>query len=305
MNFLKLIRYKNLILILFTQCLIHQGFLGGLAIPRALNHFHFFLLVSATLCIAAAGYIINDIYDIEIDRINKPGKSFIPKIFSEQQAFNFYFILNILGVGLGFYLSYSINLSGFALIFVLISALLYVYASFLKRIVLISNLLVSALVASSIFIIIPFDLLPILNRYPNELANPISVLRDYAIFALLLNFLREIIKDIEDLQGDYNNGIQSLPIILGRERTSKVVSIMGIISIFILISYIYKFTYTNVIISGYLLFAIGGSLLYFSIKAWSADSKKDFSHLSFILKIIMILGILSLAVLTLSIKYAN
>tara|TARA_R110002020_G_scaffold425090_2_gene634521 strand:+ start:1553 stop:2470 length:918 start_codon:yes stop_codon:yes gene_type:complete len=305
LNFLKLIRYKNLILILFTQCLIHQGFLGGLGIPVALSHFDFYLLVSATIFLAAAGYIINDIYDIEIDRINKPDKSFIPKIFSEKQAFNFYFILNILGVGLGFYLSYSMNLSGFALIFVLISALLYVYASFLKRIVLIGNLLISALVASSIFIIIPFDLLPILDRYPNELANPISVLRDYAVFAFILNFLREIIKDIEDLQGDYNNGIQSLPILLGRGRTSKIVAVLGIISIFILISYIYKYTYTNVLISGYLLFVIGGSLLYFSIKAWSADSKKNFAHLSFILKIIMLLGIFSLAVLTLSIKYAT
>tara|TARA_Y100000815_G_scaffold250328_1_gene253000 strand:+ start:769 stop:1686 length:918 start_codon:yes stop_codon:yes gene_type:complete len=305
LKFLKFIRYQNLLLIAGTQSIIHFVFLKALSIPAALSTLSFCILLLASLLIAAAGYIINDINDVAIDRINKPDRAFIPRFYSEATAYNYYFILNIAGVALGFFLSYKIGKSGFTTVFVLISALLYTYASFLKKVTLIGNLIVSLIVASSILVVIIFDLLPLLDRYSYELANPIAVLRDYAIFAFLLNFLREIIKDVEDVNGDRNYGVKSLAIIMGRERTSKVCSILAVVYIFLLIYYIYVYLYTNTITAGYLLFGICAPLLYFAIKAWSAENIKDFSRLSVLLKIIMLLGILSLLVLTLSLKYAG
>lgn len=290
-------------MILLTQVLVHYGFLKALDIPVALTDVQFWMLVTATLCIAAAGYIINDINDIDSDRINKPAKTYIPKYFSESGAFNLYLAFNIGGVGLGFLLSYQMGLTNFATVFVLISALLYVYANFLKRVILVGNLVVSIAVAASIFILIIYDMLPLLNQYWEELVTPVSVLRDYGLFALMLNFLREIIKDIEDARGDHAVGIQSLPIALGLERTSKLSAYIAVVYIFTILGYIYVWLQTNVWTSIYLVAAVVVPLVYFCIKARYADKQAHYAHLSSVLKLIMFLGILSLGVLTLTLKF--
>ncbi|WP_031425913.1 geranylgeranylglycerol-phosphate geranylgeranyltransferase [Flavimarina sp. Hel_I_48] len=304
MHFLNLIRYKNLLLLLLTQVLVHFGFLKALDFPVALSTLDFFILVMATLCIAAAGYVINDIEDVEIDRINRPKKRLIPLKITEKRAFNYYLALNIAGVGLGYYLSVQSGNSAYAAFFVFISALLYSYATFLKRILLVGNILVSILVASAILIVVIFDLSALVSTYGPSLSNPVSVLRDYAIFAFLLNVLREIVKDLEDMDGDHAHGLSSLPIVLGRVRTAKITSVVALGYIALLVVYIYFYLYTNAITTAYLLFVVGGSLLFFAIKAWAATSKKDFARLSLYLKISMVLGIFSLGVLSLSLLYA-
>ena len=292
-----------MLLIASTQILIHYGFLKALNLPTALSHFNFALLLIATILIAAAGYVINDINDVVSDRINKSTKTYIPSPFSEGSAFNIYLVLNIAGVGLGFLMCYSMNLINFATIFVLISALLYVYANFLKRVILIGNLVVSIAVASSIFIVIIFDMLPVLNQFKQELITPMSILRDYGIFALMLNFLREIIKDIEDANGDYADGIQSLPIVLGLERTAKLSGYIAVVYIFTILGYIYIYLQANVWTSIYLVAAVVIPLVFFCIKARYAEKKTHYAFLSKVLKIIMLLGILSLGVLTLTLKF--
>ncbi len=284
--------------------LVHFGFLKALDIPVALSTGEFFMLALASLCIAAAGYIINDIEDVEIDRINRPEKRLIPLKITEKRAFNYYLALNIAGVGCGYFLSLQSGNSAYAAFFVFISALLYSYATFLKQILLVGNILISVLVASAILIVVIFDLSPLVTSYGPSLTNPISVLRDYAIFAFLLNLLREIVKDIEDMDGDHAYGLQSLPIILGRVRTAKIMSILAIVYIALLVVYIYSFLYTNPVTTAYLLFVVASSLLFFAIKAWTATSKKDFSRLSKYLKISMLFGIFSLGVLSLSLLYA-
>ncbi|WP_081817350.1 geranylgeranylglycerol-phosphate geranylgeranyltransferase [Leeuwenhoekiella sp. MAR_2009_132] len=303
LTFLKLIRYKNLLLIILTQVLVHYGFLKALHLPVLLTHFNFALLVIATVCIAAAGYIINDLNDVESDLINKPSKTYIPHYFSENFAFNSYLVFNIGGVGLGFLLCNRLGLSNFTTVFVLISALLYVYANFLKRVILIGNLVVSLVVASAIFILLIFDILPFLNSFQKELLTPFSVVRDYGIFALLLNFLRELVKDIEDANGDYAVGIKSLPILLGLERTAKIAGYISVVYIFTILGYIYLYVQTNVWLSLYLVAAVIVPLVLFCIKARYAEKQKHYAYLSKLLKFIMLTGILSLGVLTLTLKY--
>ena len=288
---------------MLTQVLVHYGFLKALQLPTALTDLYFGMLVLATLCIAAAGYIINDSIDVESDLINKPQKTYIPKPFSPNFAFNAYLILNIIGVGLGFLMSWQLGLSNYATVFVLISALLYVYANFLKRVMLVGNLVVSIAVASSIFILILYDMLPLLNTYQKELLTPISVLRDYGIFALMLNFLREIIKDIQDANGDYAVGIKSLPIVLGLERTAKLSAYIAVLYIFTILGYIYVYLQANVWTSIYLVAAVVAPLVFFCIKARYADKQQHYAYLSKLLKIIMLMGILSLGVLTLTLKF--
>lgn len=295
MHYLKLIRFQNLLFIAFAQVLIKYGLFHPFEVAVTLNTFGFSLLVFSTLCIAAAGYIINDIYDLEIDRINKPEKTIIGKKISEKIAYTLFIILNIIGVAIGFYLSNLIGRPGFSALFIIISALLYLYASYLKGMILVGNLVVSALIALSIIIVGLFDLLPAITP-ENQASQSLifGIVADYALFAFLLNFIREIVKDLEDINGDKNGGLSTLPIALGRKRTVQIVFGLGVLAVAAVVFYMYNYLYNNQTLVMYFLFCVIAPLLYFCVKTWEAKTKKEFSHLSMVLKIIMLLGICSI-----------
>ena len=294
-NILNLIRWKNLLLIALVQVLIKYALFESYNIQLTLNTLQFTLLVLATVLIAAAGNIINDIYDIETDLVNKPEKVIINKTLSEKTALNLFIALNLLGVGLGFYLSNVIERSGFAVIFVLISALLYIYASYLKQTFLLGNILVSALVGLSILIVPVFDLIPSLTSFNRELYLDIfKIAFTYTIFAFMINLLREIIKDIEDVNGDYKAQMKTLPILIGRDRTTMVVFALSFIPLLAVVNYIVSQLYNNMLAVIYFLIFVVGPMLYFTIKVFSAEQKKDYQHLSNVLKVIMLFGVLSL-----------
>ena len=294
-NILNLIRWKNLLLILLVQVLIKYALFESYNIQLTLDKLQFTLLVLATVLIAAAGNIINDIYDIETDLVNKPEKVIINKTLSEKTALNLFIALNLLGVGLGFYLSNVIGRSGFAVIFVLISALLYIYASYLKQTFLLGNILVSALVGLSILIVPVFDLIPSLTSFNRELYLDIfKIAFTYAIFAFMINLLREIIKDIEDVNGDYKAQMKTLPILIGRDRTTMVVFALSFIPLLAVVNYIVSQLYNNMLAVIYFLIFVVGPMLYFTIKVFSGEQKKDYQYLSNVLKVIMLFGVLSL-----------
>jgi len=295
LKYLQLIRFENLIFIALVQIFIRFGLFYPFGIDVTLSILQFALLVIATICIAAAGNIINDIYDVEIDRINKPNKVLIGKSISESKANRLFIIFNVIGVGIGFYLSNIIGRPGFAAIFIAFSALLYIYASYLKGILIIGNLVVSFLVAMSLIIVPLFDLLPAIT--PQNQAGQSAIFKiilEFAIFAFFLNLIREIVKDLQDINGDKKGGANTLPIAIGRKRTTVLVSILGMFLTFSVIFYMYENLYDQQTIMLYFLFGIVAPLLYFCIKAWSAKSIKDYHILSTILKIVMFTGICSM-----------
>jgi 4-hydroxybenzoate polyprenyltransferase len=294
-SFLNLIRWKNLLMLVIVQLLIKYALFQPFGIDVTLNAFGFSLLIIATLCIAAAGNIINDIYDIETDLVNKPEKVVIGKQISEKAAYNLFIIFNAIGVGIGFYLSNLVGKNGLFALFVIISALLYVYASYLKQIILIGNIVISILVALSIVIVGLFDLLPAIT--PENQSTQLTmfkILLDYALFAFMINFIREIAKDLEDIDGDYKAGMNTLPIAIGRERAAKVLFALSLIPLAAVLYYVLTFLYKQELAVGYFLVFIVGPLLYVSIKAFKAESKKELRHISDVLKIIMLFGMLSL-----------
>ncbi len=293
--FLKLIRYKNLLIIILVQWLIKYGLFESLGVATTLDYLHFVLLVLATVFIAAGGYIINDIYDVDIDKINKPEKVIINKKISESTAYNLYLIFTFLGVLTGFYLSNHIGTPGFAALFILSAALLYMYATFIKSILLVATLVISILVTLSLIIIGVFELVPAID-YLNQAIQleAFSILIYYSFFAFILTFIREIVKDIEDINGDKNGGRQTLPIVIGRKRTAIVCFVLAIASIALILMYMYEFLYRTPWVMLYFLIAVIGPLLYFVTKIFTAETKQEFQHLSVILKIVMVLGLLSL-----------
>lgn len=295
-SILNLIRWKNLLLIAIVQILIKYALLEQFEVVRfTLNDFGFSLLVLATICIAAAGNIINDIYDIDTDLVNKPNKVIVGKSVSEKTAFNLYILLTVIGVGLGFYISNLVGRSGFSAIFVIISALLYIYATYLKQTTLIGNILISFLVAMSLIIVGLFELLPVITEQNRETQLTFfKIIFDYSIFAFMINFLREMVKDIEDINGDYKAEMKTLPIVIGRERALKVVFVLSLIPLFAVSYYIITYLYKHYVAVGYFLIFIVAPILYFTIKSFSAETKKEISFLSVLLKFIMFFGVMSI-----------
>ncbi len=295
-------------MIALMQIILRYGFLKLGAIPLALNDWQFLLLVLSTITIAGGGYLINNIFDQETDTINKPNDVIVGKLISESKAYNIYVVLNIIGVGAGFYLSNLIERPGFSLLFILTSGTLYLYASTFKQSLLIGNIIVSAITALSVIIIGIYELLPIITPENSALMRvAFEVLLDFALFCFIINFIRELIKDLEDVNGDYNMGMKTLPIVLGVARTAKAVLIVSVIFILYLLYYINNFyvEYNLFIAAAYALLLIVAPLIYFCIKLWVAKKQKDFHHLSTILKLVLLFGIISILVVSLNIKMNN
>ncbi len=278
-----------------VQLLIKYALLEPFGIKTSLDVLGITLLILATICIAAAGNIINDIYDVETDFINKPKKLIIGKKISEHKAYNLFIIFNVLGVGIGFYISDLVGKSAFFSLFVIISALLYVYASYLKRTLLIGNIVISILVGLSVLIVGIFELLPTITPENQKYQLTFfKIIFDYSVFAFGINLLREIAKDLEDIDGDYKAGIHTLPIIIGRKRATNMLFVLTLIPILLLVFYILNSLYRNNIATGYFLLFIIGPLIYTSIKSFSANTKKEYRHISNMLKLVMLFGMLSL-----------
>ncbi len=288
------------------QLLFRYGFLKLQNIPLALTDWQYCLLVLTTVLIAAGGYVINNILDQATDNENKPDQVVVGKSISETLAYNIYLALTVVGVSIGFYLSNVISKPGFASIFIMIAATLYLYATSLKQMMLVGNLIVALLLSFSVIIIGVFDLFPVTNAGNQQtMADLFSILLDYAIFAFIINFIREIVKDLEDVNGDYNQGMNTLPIALGINRTSKLVLIISFIPLLLVIFYInaYYIEYNLHIATIYALLFIVSPLLYFTIKMATAKNTKDFHHLSTVLKFVILLGLFSIAIVTYNIQH--
>jgi 4-hydroxybenzoate polyprenyltransferase len=298
--YLKLIRIENLLLIALMQLVIKYTFLNQADILQSLSDWKYFLLIIATLSIAAGGYIINDIYDVDVDTINKPNKVYVGIHISEKNAYNLYFALNVIGVGLGFYLSRTVNKPAIAAVFVICSALLYVYSNGLKQIPLVGNLVIAALAALSILVVGLFNIYPFIfdfNR--NEMFSILSVIIDYAVLAFLLHFAREIIKTIEDIEGDKAFEITTVASYFGI-LVSKIITIFTLLGF---IGYACYFIYNNIMhmpyVIGYFVILMMLPTLFVIFKTITAKEKADFSFISKLIKIIMLTTIFSLTAIVL------
>ena len=295
MQFLNLIRWPNLLIILLVQCLVKYALLVPSEADITLNWFGFSLIIISTICIAAAGYVINDIYDIETDSINKPNKVIVGKMLGIKRANYIFIILNIIGVLLGFYLAHLVGRSNLFGLFVVISILLYVYASYLKQTILLGNIVVSVLVSFSLIIVGIFELLPIIDSQNQDIQLFwFKIILVYALFAFFINMLREMVKDIQDIEGDHKVGMNTLPIIVGRNRSRNIIFVLSFIPSLLIVYFLYTYLFSYVEVVIYFLLLTIAPLIITSIKLFNAKSKKDFKIISNLLKSVMLTGMLSM-----------
>lgn len=300
-HFLKLVRYKNLFMVLLTLILTKYVLIDSFNSNNGLSHFNFSILCISILSITAAGYIINDVFDIETDQINKPNAILIKNDINIDTAKSYYKFLNIVGVLFGVFVSFRIEQINYSLIFFITAYMLYLYSKRLKRIALIGNLLVALLVSFSIVTVFIFDassthtsnhIIEAIFQLFNEFALSITVF-GYAYFAFSLTLIREIIKDIEDIKGDYAAKMKTLPIVFGINRTSKVAFFISII-IFISFVFMTKDLLENLYYAIYGVLFVFLPFLWYLSKLWVASSSEQFKQLSLLLKWIMFFGIISM-----------
>lgn len=274
-GFLKLTRVPNLIIIGFTQYL---AVIFLVAHPENWFHkildFNLLLLSSSTILIAAAGYIINDYYDIKIDYINKPDKVVVGKLVKRRIVLFSHAILNILGIAIGFYLSVSVGIINF-----LAGFLLWVYSNQLKRQPFIGNIVIALLTGLSILVIAVY-----FQRNLNLVLN-------YAVFAFSINLVREIIKDMEDLRGDLRFGSKTLPIVWGLRKTKYF--LYALISAFVFVLFFLAHQLGNPTLNLFFLFLIV-PIIYLIYLLYRADTQRRFHQLSTYCKLLMLAGISSM-----------
>ena len=303
---LQLVRWKNLLMIALIQLIFRYIYFPTFGIDTALDHFHFILLIIATTATAAAGNVINDIYDIKADSINKPSKLLITNPKKKKVANRVYTMLNVIGFTIGLYLSIRVNNPTFVGIFIFTTLLLKWYSSYLKRKPVVGNLAVSILISVSIFIVGLFDIIPAITEENGvRQYHGFYTLVDYAIFAFMFNFLREIVKDIEDVNGDLSLNMKTLPILFGRKRTRNIVFGISFIPLIIVTFYSFDNFSRLPLVLAYMLIVVMLPFLYFMSKLLYAKKKADYRYLSRLLKFIMLLGILSIVILSISIHYAE
>lgn len=281
--FFQLIRWKNLLIIFLMQLLVSGVLLPKFTLTTDFLQLNFWLVSISTICIAAGGYIINDIIDIPIDVINKKNKIIVDHIISKKRAFILFILFTFSGIALGGIASVIILKPLFVLLFILLSTLLVLYSTTFKSILLLGNIVIALLVSCSILIIALFEFKSI-----NTIAlNTIYV---YSIFAFIINLLREIIKDIEDINGDKTLQLNTLPIQIGRHRTKRFLLIFSIAFVSAIVFLLFSTKELDVLTRIYGSFLVVLPTVYFISKLHISKVKKDYTKLSSLLKIIMLLG---------------
>ena len=302
MSFLKLIRFPNLIIVVLTQYLLQYLILvpafESVGISPLLDHFHFSILVLSTVLIAAGGYIINDLEDYEIDLLNKREKVIINQFISVDNAWKMYWGVSIFGFLISFYLAFYVSNLPLIFIYPIAIFLLYFYSKTLKKSVLWGNMIVSIFCAFVAGIVIFAERENVWEM--NELGAEVSnIFIFYLLFAFFSTMFREIIKDIEDEDGDRKNGCQTLPIVFGKTKAKWVGIFFGNVLLCILGYWLFLKKENGFDLGFfYILIGIIFPLLFSIIKLFLAKTKKEFHLLSQISKYIMLSGILYLLILS-------
>ncbi len=275
---LKLVRWPNLLIIAFCQYLSAIFLVGPPELYLTyLKDPDLLFMALGTLCIAAAGYIINDYYDVKIDYINKPKKVVVGKVLKRRVAMFVHIGLNAMGILAGIVVSLKI-----AAINLIAATWLWGYSNQLKRMPLIGNFSVALLSGLAIAIV------------GVHYKSNSKLVYFYALLAFLVSLIREIIKDLEDLKGDASFGCRTLPVIWGIRKTKNFLYLLFLAfgATIIFLAYVMGNTWLYLYFS---LLVIPGAYLVYRLSL--ADTISEFHQLSLSVKWFMLLGVFSMVLI--------
>ena len=305
MNYLKLIKYQNLLLLVMMQLVFRYLFLTQSYIDLALTDFNYILLVLSTVCIAAGGAVMQHIMNQEEDEIKQPKHRLVGTTITEAAAYNWYISLTIVGVGIGFYLANVIYKPTFASLFVLVATLLYVQATNLKQIPLVSNCITALLVAISIAVIALFDIFPatdISNKV--RMSEVFGILIDYAVLGFGLTLIKELLRDLKNKETDDMLGNNTVATRFGLIKAKSLVGVLLLVVLVAILFYCNAFLFELTIALSFILLTMVGPLLFIGIKLITSTTRKEFALLERLLQVVLFCSILSVAVIVYTLKHA-
>jgi len=304
--FFRLIRWPNLVFIALTQSLFYYCIivpslpLSYTGLRYQLTPLSFYLLMVASLFIAAAGYIINDYFDINIDQVNKPDKMIVEKIINRRWAILFHWIITTLGLLISLYVSFKTSFI-VIIVNVLCTLLLWFYSTTFKKKLLSGNIIISLLTAWTVLVLY----FAVNNTYhftlqfPDEIFTAMNRIFKFAIlyagFAFILSLIREVVKDIEDMEGDAKYNCKTMPIVWG-VQSSKVfagvwlVVLIGALSIILFYALQLGWWLTTL----YCLLMVILPLTWILRKLYVAQNTQQYHQVSSMIKLVMLSGILSM-----------
>lgn len=268
--YIKLIRPLNCLITFLT--VIVAAFIASE------NSFPFAIIVSGAISaflVTAAGNVINDYYDIEIDKVAHPDRPLITGNIEKKRALYFYLILNVIAI----LISYFISLVVFGIV-VLSAVLLLLYSFTLKRVILFGNFTVAWL-TGMVFL------------FGGVLAGNIYAAVVPAIFAFMINFIREIVKDIQDIKGDLNAGIITFPSRFGIDKTMVIIFVLTI-TLILITFHPFIFSYYRIEYFLVIMIIVNPVLVYFLKSLYNNNSPENLKKLSGVLKLNMLFGLIAI-----------
>jgi len=304
--FARLIRWPNLFFIVITQLLFYYCVYLPLLTAPVNTHSQslFFLLIISSVCIAAAGYIINDYFDVRIDAVNKPHKIVIDRFIKRRWAIVWHWLLSGTGLLISLYISYKTGSWLISLVNFLCVTALWFYSVSLKKKLLTGNVIIASLAAWVILVIYFFAGAKLLSVHGWSDSNNLNVRRFfkfsllYSGFAFIMTIIREVIKDMEDMEGDRKYDCNTMPIAWGVPATKVFTAVWILVSMAALLAMqLYAWLSGWWPAAVYILLLIVLPLAWLLKKLYAASVPADHHRLSNLVKAIMLAGILSMILL--------
>ena len=260
------------------------------------------LIALATMLIAAGGYVINDYFDVKIDRINRPDRLIVTNMVSKQAAMRLSLCLSFVGLGCGLSAAWLLHSVGIAVVFILVPGLLWFYSSSYKRLFMIGNLIIALLAGLTPLLVAMANVaqlnirFTVLLPYTTLVHDLYAWLGGFALFAFMLTWIREVVKDLEDQAGDRELECHSLPVVWGEKPTKLFVSVLFIVTI-AMIAYVWWSVLPfprgwDTLSTRYIILGIVTPLLGAFVLLWSAKIPSDYRTCQQVLKFTMLLGML-------------
>ncbi|MES2848031.1 MAG: geranylgeranylglycerol-phosphate geranylgeranyltransferase [Bacteroidota bacterium] len=308
-SFLRLIRWPNLVFIALTQALFYYAVILPV-LPSSYYEYTkkltlpvFMVLIAASVLIAAAGYIINDYFDINIDRVNKPGKMVVEKVIKRRWAIILHIIITLAGIACSLYVTMKTTLV-IVIANVGCALLLWVYSTTFKKKLLSGNVIISMLTAWVIIVLY----FAVNTVYLNTRKQPVEIIVAmnlifkfaalYAGFAFIISLVREVVKDIEDMEGDEKYGCKTMPIVWGIPASKVFVGVWMVVLIgaigIIIVYMLQKGWWLSAV---YCLLLLIIPLISTLQQFYKAQNAADYHKISSKVKLIMLAGILSMLLL--------
>jgi len=282
LSLLSVVRGYNIAIIVLAQYLASVFiFSPEKSLKEILFNLDLYFIVLATICVIAAGYIINNFYDSKKDKINKPVKSRIDNIVGQQTKLNIYFLLNFVGVSFASLVSWRA-----ALFFSVYIFLIWFYSHKLKKYPL------TGLFSAAILAILPFFAIFIYYK------NFSTIIFTHAAFLFFVLMIRELTKDLENIKGDIAQNYQTIPVKYGEYFTKLLVTILVV---FTLDPIYFLWKYPEIGLMKYYFYFVGIVFVLFLFLLWKANSKKDYVILHNIIKLIIVIGVMSLMLIDTSV----